>query len=242
MSGQYTRTNGAPQAGRDSTIPRFHMEAVHDPIGSAKAGHPVFFQQERVQIIQPGNPNSPVLLVNEEHKQRWPEHYKRFRDGEDFVADGTPLEQWPFLKKTHVLELKAQGIHTVEQCAGLSDLACQNMGMGGRAIRDNAKAYLDDAAAMSIVSDAIARADKAEQDNALLQKRLDELRPMMDQMHSELMMLKNQQPASETYVPGMHDPVQQAAQMIPQQAQPSSLDSLATARRPRGRQPAEAAA
>lgn len=242
MSGQYTRTNGAPQAGRDSTIPRFHMEAVEDPNGVAKVGHRVWFQQERVQIIQPGNPNSPVLLVNDEHRQRWPEHYKRFRDGEDFVSEGMPLEQWPFLKKTHVMELKAQGIHTVEQCAGLSDLACQNMGMGGRSIRDNAKAYLDDSAATAIVSESIARAERAEANNAMLQKRLDEMRPMMDQMHSELMMLKNAAPASETYVPGMHDPVQQAAQMMPQQAQPSSLDSLATARRPRGRQATEAAA
>lgn len=239
----YTRTNGAPQAGRDSTIPRFHMEPVEDQLSSAAKGHPCFTQQERVQIIQPGNPNSPVLLVNDEHRQRWPEHYARFRQGEEFVADGIPLEQWPFLKKMHVLELKAQGIHTVEQCSGLSDLACQKMGMGGRAIRENAKAYLDDAAAMAIVSESLATTERLESENAELKKQLGELRPMLDRMHSELMALKNAAPPSETYIPGMHDPAQLLAQMAPQGVQAgSSLDSLANARRPRGRPQAEATA
>jgi hypothetical protein len=217
------------------------MEAVEDPVASAAAGRPIFFQQERVQIIQPGNPNSPVLLVTDEHRDRWSEHYARFRAGEDFVGEGTPLEQWPFLKKTMVLELKAQGIHSVEQCAGLTDLACQKMGMGGRAIRENAKAYLDDADAMKIVSEALAGREAAEARVAGLERQLDELRPLMDQMHGELMTLKNAAPASQTYVPGMHDPMQAAMQAVPQAAQVSALDSLAVARRPRGRPPGSGA-
>lgn len=239
MSGSYTRTEGVPQA-RDSTIPRFHMEPVEDPVASASAGRPIFAQQERVQIIQPGNPNSPVFRVTDEHRNRWPEHYKRFRAGEEVTADGTPLEQWPFLKRNHVLELKAIGIHTVEQCAGLSDLAVQNIGMGGRSIRENANAYLDEAAQISITSAALARAEAAEAREAAMAKQMSELRPMMDRMHTELMALKNAAPATETYVPGQHDPIAYAAQMFQEPVAASSLDSLQTARKPRQR--AEAAA
>lgn len=231
MSG-YTRTNGAPQAGRDSTIPRFHMEAVPDPVASASAGRPIFAQQERVQFINPGSTNSPVEIVNDGHKERWPDYYERFRAGEEFSATGTPLEQWSLLRKVNVLELKALGIHTVEQCAALSDVAVQRIGMGGYTIRENAKAYLDDAAAMSIVSEAIAAREAAESRLASLEKQLAELRPLLDQVHAENMMLKNQQPATETYVPGMHDPVQRAMQAQVHPIASSSLDSLKVTRRP----------
>lgn len=240
MSG-YTRTFGMPQTGRDSTIPRFHMEAVEDPVATAREGRPIYFQQERVQYIQPGNPNSPVQVVSEADRQRWPEHYKAFKAGEEWATEGTPLEQWPFLRKVNVLELKAQGIFTVEQCASLSDLACQNMGMGGLAIRDAAKAYLSDAEAMKIVSQAIADKDAADARAAHFEKQVNEMRPMLESLHKEVMALRNQAPPSETFIPGMHDPIQQAMQAAP--ATPvaaSSLDALATRRRPRASQDATA--
>jgi hypothetical protein len=239
MSG-YTRTMGAPQTGRDSTIPRFHMEAVEDPVASAAQGRPIFFQQERVQFIQPGSTNSPVEIVNESHRQRWPEQYAAFKAGEDWAINGTPLEQWPFLRKVNVYELKALGIFTVEQCADLSDIACQNMGMGGMAIRTAAKAYLSDADAMKIVSQAIADKDASDARAAHAEKRLAELEPMVNQMHMELMALKNAASASDTYIQGVHDPVQQATRAAPA-APPaaSSLDALVSRGRPR--QKAEAA-
>lgn len=242
MSG-YTRTMGAPGAPavRDSTIPRFHMEAVTDEVASAAQGRPIFFQQERVQFIQPGNTNSPVAIVTDEHRQRWPEQYDAFKRNEEWSVDGTPLEQWPFLKKVNVLELKAMGVFSVEQAAGLSDAACQRIGMGGQAIRQAAAAYLDDAQAMAIVSEAISEREKAETRAAHAEKQLAELRPMVESMHAELMALKNAAPPTETFIQGMHDPVQQAIRAAPfPQPASSSLDALAGARRPR--QKAEAAA
>lgn len=233
----YTRTGGAPQAGRDSSTPHFHMEAVLDEAASAANGRPSFREEERVQIIQPGNPNSPVFLVSDEYRQRWPEQYSQFKAGQEQTTKGVPLEQWPFLKKMHVLELKAKNIHTVEQCAELSDLACQGLGIGGRSIRENARAYLDDAAAMSIVSQAIADREAAESKNAALQMQIDEMRPMLDSMHRELMMLKNAPSAVATHVPGDHDPfVQSRGVQPPLPPGESSLDGLAPPR-PRGRPP-----
>ena len=237
MSGSgYTRTHGMPQTGKDSTIPRFHMEAVEDPVATAAQGRPIFFQQERVQFIQPGSSNSPVEIVNEGHRQRWPEQYAAFKKGEEWAVNGTPLEQWPFLRKVNVYELKALGIFTVEQCADLSDIACQNMGMGGMAIREQAKAYLSDADAMKIVSQAMADKDAAETRAAHAEKRLNELEPLVNQMHAELMALKNAAPAVETFIQGVHDPVQQAMRAAPTAPLAvSSLDSLAVQRRPRAK-------
>ncbi len=125
------------------------------------------------------------------------------------------------------MRAKAIGIMTVEQCAGLSDVQVQRIGMGGHVIRENAKAYLDDSAATAIVSRALADKERLEAENAALKQQLGELRPMMDRMHSDLMALKNAQPATETYVPWLHDPIEQAMRAAPvAPLAPSSLDSL----------------
>ena len=238
--GSYTRTEGAPRNGRDPTIPRFHFEPVQDHVASAQAGRPIFTNEERVQIIMPGNPNSPVERVNDSHRQRWPEHYDAFRKGHEHVVHGTPLEQWPILSRSMVLELKAMEIHTVEQCAGLGDLAIQRIGMGGRRIKELAEAYLDDAAATRITSEAIDRAERAEALITDLQRRDTEMRTLMDQMNAELQRFRMTPPAPMTYIPGDHDPMQAHNMSRPVEiapsAGPSSLDSLPTAPR-RGRPP-----
>lgn len=240
----YTRTNGSPQAGRDSTFPRFHFHPVEDPVATAAQGRPIFVQQERVQIIQPGNPSSPVLMVTDNERQRWPDQYAAFVKGEQVSVHGTPIEQWAYLPRNAVLELKAIDLHTIEQIAGLPDSAIHKIGMAGRNIRDMAKAYLDDADAQAITSTAIARAERAELRVATLEKQVEELRPMMDRMHAELMAMKNAPSALDSYVPGQHDPMQ--AHNLPQIAAApqavSSLDALAAPRRGPGRPPRQAAA
>jgi hypothetical protein len=234
--GSYTRTNGAPQSGRDSTFPRFHMHPVEDPVASAAQGRPIYFQQERVQIIQPGNPNQPVMVVNDEYRQRWPQQYEAFRRGEEVSVDGTPIEQWSYLPRNAVLELKALQLHTIEQIAGIPDSALSKLGMAGRNIRDMAKAYLDDADAQAITSAALARAEKAEARLAGLEKQAEESRELLNRMHSELMSLRNAPSAVDAFIPGNSDPLQNQA---PPAAAPSgsSLDGLAAPRVRRNRHP-----
>src|SRR6185312_14958555 len=53
--------------------------------------------------------------------------------------------EWAILKRSQVLELKALGFKTVEHIARMDDQAIQRIGMGGRILRDRAKAFLDDA-------------------------------------------------------------------------------------------------
>lgn len=201
----YTRTNGGRSG---ANFPRFHMEAVEDKIASAAAGRPIYHEEERVEIIMPGNPNSPVFRVTDEHRREWPDAYERFRKGLDFSVDGTPLEQWNILGRKHVLELKGLDIHTVEQCAALSDIAIQKIGMGGLEVRKLAKAYLDDAEASKVTTEALERANRAESQLGAMQMQMDQMRQQMDGMFKELMAQKNAPSAVDSYVPGDHDPMQ----------------------------------
>lgn len=239
MSGSsYTRTHGVPQSGRDSTIPRFFFDAVENKVASAAAGHPCYDNRELVQFIMPGNTNSPVAVVTEEHIERWPKQYEAFKRGVEMTADGTPLEMWPVLNRAQVLNMKAMGLHSIEQCAAMNDLAVQKFGMGGHKIRELAKAYLDEADQMSSTTAALDRAERAEAQNAELTRQAEESRALIEGLHRRLMTLENAPSTLETYRPGDHDPVQRAAQSVVPQAGPSVLDGLADLPAPRRRKEA----
>lgn len=239
MSGSYTRTHGVPQSGRDSTIPRFFYDAVENPIASAAAGHSVYDQRELVQFIMPGNPNAPVERVAPEHVERWPKQYEAFKKGVEITTDGTPLEMWPILNRAQVLNMKALGLHSIEQCAAMSDLAVQKVGMGGHKIRELAKAYLDEADQMATTTAALDRAERAEAMNADLVREAAESRALIEGLHRRLMTLENAPSSLETYRPGDHDPMQRAAPNAPQPPQAASaLDALGELPAPRRRKEA----
>lgn len=227
-TGAFTRTQSFGPASRDSVIPRFHIESIPDPVSTAASGRPRFKSEERVQFIMPGSPNQPVFKVNDEHRQRWPDQYAAFKRGEEMALDGTPLEQWPVLTRTMVLELKAIGLHTVEQCAGMSDTAVQKVGRGGYNLRERAKAYLDDAEAGALTERLNRENDLLNEKNASMQRQLDEQRSLLDSMHHQLMAIQNAPSAVESHVPGQHDPFEAARQGGPMaEAEPSALDGLA---------------
>ena len=226
----YTRTEGRPVL-KDTVIPRFHVEAVEDPVASAREGRSCYRSEERIQFLIPGSPNQPVEIVNQGHIDRWPDHYKAFKDGQDMSANGTPLEMWPILKKPQVFELKALQIHTVEQVAELADTAIQRINFGHR-LRELARAYLDDAAALALTQQQSAEIQKQNSEIAELRNTVGELRQLVDQLHSRHMLAMNAQPALATYVPGDHDPAAIAAQLRPMdEGGPSALDSLPSPRR-----------
>ena len=227
QNGQFTRTNSFGPT-RDPVQPRFHIEPVQDYPASADAGRPIFKQEERVQFIMPGNPGtSPVARVTDEHRQRWPEQYAAFRRGEEMSVEGTPLEQWPPLSKAMVLELKAIGLHSVEQIAEMPDTAVQRVGRGGYGLRERAKAYLDDAVAGALTERLNREAEAKDARISALERQVSELKELSDRLHSQYMSQQAQPSAVATFVQGQHDPMEMARMgMIPPAPEPSSLDRL----------------
>ena len=231
-NGAFTRTNGAASS---QNYPRFHMESVQDEAASEREGRPIFRDEERVEIIMPGNPHTrPIARVTAEHKQQWPDEYAKFKSGQDMALTGTPLEQWPMLKKSQVMELKSLGFITVEQVGTMDDLAMQRF-MGGRRMRDLARAFLDDAEAGKQLAQATADNDRKDAELAQLRQQVEQMRSMVDSMHGELQGLKNAPSPIATHIPGLLDPMEQLRQgHAPAPAVHSALESLPEPRR-RGR-------
>lgn len=235
-NGAYTRTNGFGNEAADKIIPRFYIEDIPDELASQREGRPIYSSQERVELLIPGNMlNIKVDIVTNEHRNRWPDAYAKFKQGQEIAINGTPLEQWPLMKKAQVLEFKHFNLFTVEHVRDMSDLTCQSI-RGGTKWKDLAKGYLDDAAAGAMLAEKTAEAEKRNSENAELRAQIEELRTLVNRQHDELQGLKNAPNPIANVIPSMLDPAEQMKQASVQPAGTSSLDDVPEIRR-RGRKP-----
>lgn len=134
-----------------SVYAEFFKDAIIDNQKSAEQGRPIYRNVDMLRIMFPGdNTKEVVRIVRREASgnqpadpDRFPKQWAAFQTQQEQVQDGTPIEQWPPISKAQAMELKALKIHTVEHLAGLSDVNLT--WMGARQLRDNAKAWLNEA-------------------------------------------------------------------------------------------------
>jgi len=124
-------------------IPHFFLTEEQDPDATKREGRPVSKSVEMIEILIPANPKTkPVYRVRDEHREKYADAYAKCKAKQEQRPDGTPLEQWPYLSRLRVMELKAINIYTVEQLAGLSDQQLQKVGSDGLEIQKRARQFL----------------------------------------------------------------------------------------------------
>lgn len=69
--------------------------------------------------------------------------YKDWCENRETPEFGIPLGNWPGISPAQVLMLQDIGLRTVEQVAEATEEAISRMGMGGRALKAKAQAFLD---------------------------------------------------------------------------------------------------
>lgn len=241
QQGSYVRNDGAQVTA--GVYPRFFVDQVQDMVASEQQGRPIYRDEERVEIIMPGNAQTRfVARVTIEHTGRWPKEYEAFKAGIEISPDGTPLEEWPILKRSQVLELKALGFKTVEHVRDMNDHAIQRVGMGGRALKERAMIFLDDAERIAATTRLSAENERQKDEIASLRAQITQMGQLMEEKFAQLQLLRDKPSDLATMIPGMHDPIAQAQQGVQEEVMPSSLDGLAAPRRRRGGKPEEAAA
>jgi len=149
--------------GPNDTALRFYYQPVKNKFQSEKHGRAIFDTALMVEVMVPGSRESTPQfevertfceeagtgpdggrIVQRSHKygeyQTQIEAFKN-QSGEGLV-DGTPLSQWPLVDTGTAATLKAAGVHTVEMLAEVSDSNLHKLGIGGRTLREQAKAFL----------------------------------------------------------------------------------------------------
>ncbi|MBB3772026.1 hypothetical protein FHS55_002635 [Angulomicrobium tetraedrale] len=137
-------------------VPFFRTVAEHDPAASKREGRPIYRDVEIVEVRIAGDRNfAPVFHAHQMWKrvdgveytyaERWPEQYRRFKDDLVQTAEGTPLEELPFLTNAKRSELRALKIYTAEALAGLEGRNLKTLGLGGTELKLQAQTYLQNA-------------------------------------------------------------------------------------------------
>ena len=126
-----------------AVFPRFFMKTIDDPVRTKEEGHACFKDVEYVEIRVAGDAKNILhKKVDEGIKQRFPEHYNHWKAGQKDAIVGTPLREWPQLPGSKVKELQGLNIFTVEALAELNDGFIHRIGMNGRQLVSDAKAFL----------------------------------------------------------------------------------------------------
>jgi predicted RNase H-like nuclease (RuvC/YqgF family) len=163
------------EGAKDISFPKFYVEAIENKEKTAEAGRPVFDEREMVRIVIPGDKLLEVVSnVTERHRRRWPEQYKRWKQGLEEPLSGTPLSQWPILPRSRVEELTAMGIRTVEALADLADGNIPKRS-GIQELKNKARLWLEKSKDNSVLTRLQKQSEDQEKENERLKQQLAEL-------------------------------------------------------------------
>ena len=122
---------------------RFFLYPVYQKFKSEQEGRNIYIDKEYIEIFIPGDKTTVNRReATQEDKVRFEKQYKAFKDGQHQATEGTPLEEWPLLKPSQILPMKAMHIYTVEQLAELNDVSLQRIGPGTRDLKQKATEWL----------------------------------------------------------------------------------------------------
>jgi hypothetical protein len=154
------------------------------------AGKPGEFTQEHwVKWVKKGSngaTTSEKITRLKRNREIWPvieRHYEAWAKGQEEPTTGTPLGQWPSISREMADHLKTLHLRTVEDVATATDADLDRMGMGARALREKARAYVKAKEGEAVVAEAMSG---MKQENDSLKARLAEMEQQMAQLTANL--------------------------------------------------------
>jgi len=165
-------------------IVSFYMEAERQGAESEKAGREIYKDKPYIWIRFPGDRNREVRRrVDESGRRnqgvsdldRIPQQLAAFKNQNEQVNEGTPIEEWAPASKSMCLMFKGLNIHTVENLGAVPDSALQNLGHGGREMRDKAVAWLSKAEGSAEFLALNKKNKSLEEDIEMLKKQISDL-------------------------------------------------------------------
>jgi hypothetical protein len=155
-------------------VVQFFTEAVKNEAKSAEAGRAIFDEVAMVRIMTPGSRDVMVTRAGKNYPLRFPRQWERFQANQSQIADGTPLEQVPFLSVGQIAELKACNVYTLEQLANLADSVAHKF-MGAQKMKQLAVAYLEAAKEAAPFTKLMDELEKRDAQIAVLQQQVAQL-------------------------------------------------------------------
>lgn len=182
--GNADRTYGQVRFGEDSQqVVLFYTRSVFNAAKSAQLGSRQYENQTWVKMHPPGERLNVIdRPVQDMDKRRFPYQWNNFLQNKTQVPDGTPIDLL-FPNNPAVADnLKAFGVHTVQQCSTLSDNAMQTIGMGSVEWKNMAVRYLESANSGTAFLKLQAELAQKDQDIRILKRQFEQLKTSYDDL------------------------------------------------------------
>ena len=143
-----SRDYGTVKFGSDNDlVVVFYWKSVRNIKKSEDQKTPIFEDVEYVKIFRPGEQMNQIdRPIEENDKYRFARQWAQFQDKRAQMPEGTPIDLLFPNHPSIADRLKSVGVYTIQQCAGLTAHAIDNIGMGGQDYVNRAKAYMESAA------------------------------------------------------------------------------------------------
>ena len=160
----------------------FELRPVENREKSVEAGHPVYEDCCYALITPMGNGNTVVerpaeewiadkKRQNDKFLRHYEETYRAFQEGIEAPVDGTRIRDWPSVTPAQVKQLARANIRTIEDLAAANESALSAIGMGGRALKLKAEAWLKSSEDVGKVAERNATLEKTvEQQSSVIEK------------------------------------------------------------------------
>lgn len=152
---------------------RFYIEPVYQEAESIIKERKIYADTEFIEIRIPGDKQTCIQRqVFPADRQRFPQHYARFKQGLADQTVGTLLSSLPSIPESKIKEYEFFHIKTVEQLADCADNASAAAIMGFAGDKQKARKFLDIAAGQAPVEE--------------LKKQIEERDVLLKQMRDQM--------------------------------------------------------
>jgi len=130
--------------GDRNLVAMFYTRPMHNPAKSNEAGRPIYEDKVYIRIHPPGERLNIVdRPATSQDQRRFPMQWNQFKDNQQQIPEGTPIDLLYPDQPSIAATLKANGVHTIEQCAQLSANAIESIGMGSQRYVNDSVKYLE---------------------------------------------------------------------------------------------------
>jgi len=156
-------TGVATDLNRDVAVVPLRFWRDHEPTDDK--GN--YREVEWVEYAKKGTDGATVIdkvkRLQKSQSQVWPaleRFYEAWKRGQQEPISGTPLDAWPAVTKGQVEQLRLLHLLSVDDLAQSSDSTLDKIGMGARALRDKARAFVKAKEGLAGVAEALAAKDE----------------------------------------------------------------------------------
>jgi hypothetical protein len=170
----------------DALVVIFKHHPKENELLTREEGRPIFDDEEVCEVRAPGSRDVKVFPANffsrwvddpetgrpvkQSYAERFSYQYIQFKKQATQTKIGTPLEHAPFLTEGKRAELKAQNVYTVEALAIIEGNELKNLGPGGRDLKNQAEAYIEESKSSAPNKQMVAELEALKARNAILEE------------------------------------------------------------------------